>query len=207
MDHAHIHWIGHATFRIEDGAAQIYIDPWKVPAGSPKADIILITHAHYDHYSPEDIEQIRTPDTILVAPKDVAEKIGTDAIAVVPGCRYTVGPVKIQTIPAYNVDKKFHPKESGWVGYVVTLTSGQKIYHSGDSDHIPEMQSVVADVALLPCGGTYTMNAIEVASAANSFKPKILIPMHWGDIVGSAKDSDAVKKLFKGETVIKQPEH
>jgi len=206
MNHQHIHWLGHASFRIEDGATQVYIDPWKIPANAPKADVIFITHAHYDHFSPEDIAKIRKQSTTFFAPKDVAYQIEGTVIAVGPGQTYAVGELKVRTVPAYNIGKKFHPKQNNWVGYIVTLSTGQKIYHSGDSDFTPEMRSVVTDIALLPCGGTYTMTAQEAAEAANAFKPALLIPMHWGDVVGSEQDAQQVKKLFKGETAIKTPE-
>lgn len=206
MEHKHIHWLGHSAFRIEDGALQIYIDPFKLPAENPKADVIFITHAHYDHFSPEDIARIKKDGTTIFAPKDVAYQIGGTTISVVPGQTYSVGDLKIKTVPAYNLDKKFHPKSNNWVGYIITLSTGQRIYHAGDTDFVPEMRTIVTDVALLPCGGTYTMTAKEAAAAANVFKPRLLIPMHWGSIVGSKNDAEEVKKLFKGETVIKVQE-
>ena len=200
----HIHWLGHATFRIDDGAAVLYVDPWKLPAGAPQADVILITHAHYDHYSPEDIAKIEKPTTVFVAPADVASKLArTHVVTATPGGSYQAGPVKVEAVAAYNIDKDFHPKANGWVGYIVTLSTGQRVYHTGDSDVTPEMQAVQTDVALMPCGGTYTMTAGEAAAAANVFKPGVLIPMHWGDIVGSRGDADAVAKAFAGETVIR----
>jgi L-ascorbate metabolism protein UlaG (beta-lactamase superfamily) len=206
MDTKNIHWLGHASFRIEDGKAEIYIDPWKIPEKSPKADIIFITHGHYDHFSPDDIAKVWTEITILVAPKNIASQIQGNVVSVEPGKTYEIGPLKVTTVPAYNINKKFHPKENGWVGYIITLSNGEKIYHSGDTDFIPEMKTIVADIAMMPCGGTYTMTAKEMAEAANSFSPKILIPMHWGDIVGSRADAETVKKLFKGETVVKEKE-
>jgi L-ascorbate metabolism protein UlaG (beta-lactamase superfamily) len=206
MEHKQIHWMGHSAFRIDDGAMQIYIDPFKLPANLPKADVIFITHAHYDHFSMEDIVKIKKEHTIIVATKDVASQFGNSAVTVVPGKAYTIGKLKVTTVPAYNLDKKFHPKENKWVGYIITLSNGQKIYHAGDTDFIPEMREIMTDVALLPCGGTYTMTATQAAEAANAFKPKLLIPMHYGSIVGSSADADTVKKLFKGETVIKTPE-
>jgi L-ascorbate metabolism protein UlaG (beta-lactamase superfamily) len=203
METKHIHWLGHSAFRIEGGSSQIYIDPFKLPANLPKADIIFITHAHYDHFSVEDIARIKKDSTIIVATKDVTSKIGKGTVTVVPGQNYTVGSLKVMTVPAYNLDKKFHPKGNNWVGYIITLSNGQKIYHAGDTDFIPEMRKVITDIALLPCGGTYTMTAQQAAEAANIFKPKVLIPMHWGEVVGSKADAEEVKKLFKGETVIK----
>jgi L-ascorbate metabolism protein UlaG (beta-lactamase superfamily) len=207
METKYIHWLGHASFRIEDDSTQIYIDPFKLFGNLPKADIIFITHGHFDHYSVQDIELIKKKGTIIVAPKNVADKVGKDTIGVVPNQNYVVGKLKVQTVPAYNLDKKFHPRENGWVGYIITLSNEQKIYHAGDTDFTPEMRTISVDVALMPCGGTYTMTAKEMAEAANVFKPKVLIPMHWGTIVGSKADADEVKQIFKGKTVVKVPEH
>jgi L-ascorbate metabolism protein UlaG (beta-lactamase superfamily) len=207
MNVDNIHWIGHASFRIEDGSTQIYIDPWKLPAGSPKASVVLITHGHSDHYSPEDIARIEQPGTVFVAPSDVSAKLkGKTVVTASPGHSYTAAGLTVEAMPAYNTSKAFHPRSNGWLGYVVTLSTGVRVYHSGDSDAIPEMQALKVDVALMPCGGTYTMTAAEMAAAANGFKPKVLIPMHWGDIVGSKADAETVKKIFSGTTVIKTPE-
>ncbi len=203
----HIHWLGHASFRIDDGAVRIYIDPWKLAGGAPKADVILITHSHFDHFSVEDIARIEQPTTVFVVPEDVAPKLkGKHVVLAEPGGSYQAGPIKVTAVPAYNLNKDFHPKSNHWVGYIVTISNGQRIYHSGDSDATPEMKKVQTDVALMPCGGTYTMTAAEMAAAANEFKPAILIPMHWGDIVGSKADAEAVAKAFKGKTVIKPVE-
>jgi L-ascorbate metabolism protein UlaG (beta-lactamase superfamily) len=202
-----IHWLGHASFRIDDGAGTIYIDPWKLPAGAPKADVVLITHAHYDHCSAEDLAKIARATTIYVAPADVAAKLtGRRAIAAAAGGSYTAGPFKVEAVAAYNIGKAFHPQMNGWVGYVVTLPSGERIYHAGDTDATPEMKAVKADVAMLPCGGTYTGTAAEMAAAANIFKPAVLIPMHWGDIVGSQADADALAKGFTGKTLVLKAE-
>jgi L-ascorbate metabolism protein UlaG (beta-lactamase superfamily) len=207
MNVDYIHWLGHASFRIEDGAAQIYIDPWKLPAGAPKAAVVLITHGHYDHLSLEDIARIEQPDTVFVAPADVAAKLkGKHVVTAAAGGSYTAGPIKVEAVPAYNIGKPFHPRSDGWLGYVVILSNGTRIYHSGDTDAIPEMKALKVDVAMMPCGGTYTMTAAEMAAAANTFKPKVLIPMHWGDIVGSKADAETVQKAFAGTTVIKSPE-
>ena len=203
-----IHWLGHATFRIEDGRTQVYVDPWKLPAAAPKADIILITHSHFDHYSADDIATIEQPGTTFVAPPDVAAKLrGKHVVTAAPGGSYTIGPLKVEAVAAYNTNKEFHKRSENWVGYVLTLSNGARIYHTGDSDVTPEMKAVKTDVALMPSGGTYTMTAAEVAEAANAFKPAVLIPMHWGDIVGSKADADAVAKAFTaGKTVVKPVE-
>jgi L-ascorbate metabolism protein UlaG (beta-lactamase superfamily) len=202
-----IHWLGHASFRIEDGATTIYIDPWKLGPSAPKADVVLITHAHADHFSPDDIAKIAGAGTVFVAPADVAAKLaGKKVVTVKPGESVDAGSVKVTAVPAYNLNKPFHPRSNNWVGYVVTLSTGQRIYHSGDTDAIPEMAALKVDVALMPCGGTYTMTAADMAEAANLFKPAVLIPMHWGDIVGSQADAEIVAKTFKGKTVIKTVE-
>ncbi|MGE5198926.1 MAG: MBL fold metallo-hydrolase [Rhodospirillaceae bacterium] len=207
MNVDNIHWLGHASFRIQDGTAQIYIDPWKLPAGSPKAAVVLITHDHFDHYSPEDIARIAQPGTVFVAPADVAAKLkGKTVVTASPGGAYDAGGVKVEAVPAYNRDKDFHPRSNNWLGYVVTLSTGVRVYHSGDSDAVPEMEALKVDVAMMPCGGTYTMTAAEMATAASGFKPRVLIPMHWGDIVGSKADAETVKNVFAGTTVIKTPE-
>ena len=163
MEYKQIHWMGQSAFRIEDSTLQIYIGPFRLPENLPKADIIFITHAHFDHYSMEDIAKIKTGHTVIVAPKDVALKIGGSVTVVVPGKTYTIGKWKVTTVPAYNLDKRFHPKDNNWVGYNITLSSGLKIYHAGDTDFLPEMRGIQTDIALLPCGGTYTMTADQAA--------------------------------------------
>ncbi|MBF8249272.1 MAG: hypothetical protein HW374_2072 [Bacteroidetes bacterium] len=134
MNPQHVHWLGHASFRIEDGATQIYIDPWKLPANTPKADVIFITHAHYDHFSPEDIAKIKKESTAFFAPKDVGYQLDGNVISVVPGQSFNLGSLRVKTVHAYNLGKQFHPKQNNWVGYLITLSTGQKIYHSGDTD-------------------------------------------------------------------------
>jgi L-ascorbate metabolism protein UlaG (beta-lactamase superfamily) len=187
-----VHWLGHASFKLT-GEKVVYIDPWQLHDGEP-ADIILITHGHYDHCSAEDVAKIRRPSTVVVAPVDCADKLPGPVQVVKPGDKLTVAGVKIEAVPAYNIDKTFHPRKENWVGYVVTL-NGQRIYHAGDTDHIPEMDSLKVDVALLPAGGKYTMTASEAAAAANAFKPRVAVPMHWGTIVGSDEDAARFRQL------------
>jgi L-ascorbate metabolism protein UlaG (beta-lactamase superfamily) len=202
-----IHWYGQSAFRFEDGSMQIYIDPFKLPSkGLPKADVILITHSHFDHFSPDDIEKIKKNQTTFFIPSDLSGKINGDYKIVKPDQEYQIGKIKIKTIPAYNLEKKFHPKSNNWVGYIVTLSNGLTIYHAGDTDTIPEMKELHVDIALMPVGGTYTMNAEEAAGIVNIFQPRIAIPMHYGSAVGTDKDAELFKKIVKSITVIKMRE-
>jgi L-ascorbate metabolism protein UlaG (beta-lactamase superfamily) len=182
-----IHWLGHDSFRI-DGEVTIYIDPWKLAAGSPPADLILITHEHSDHFSPEDIDLIRTPQTELVAIAAVAARLSGQVHTVKPGDRLTVRGVAIEALPAYNLTKKFHPREKGHVGYVLTV-GGQRIYHAGDTDAIPEMGDLQPDIAMIPVSGTYVMDVDDALEAVKLLKPGLAIPMHYGAIVGSEADA------------------
>lgn len=195
-------WLGHDCFRI-DASKRIYIDPYQIEPG-PEADIILITHDHFDHCSPEDVEKIQGKNTVIVTEKDSAKKLSGNVKVVAPGESATLEGVKIEAVPAYNTDKDFHPKENGWVGFVVEI-DGVRIYHAGDTDLIPEMKDIDADIALLPVSGTYVMTADQAVDAALAVDPKIVIPMHYGTVVGSAEDADKFKEALKDkmEVVIK----
>ena len=187
-----IKWLGHASFKITEGKT-IYIDPWNLRK-KDEADIILVTHPHYDHLSVGDISKIQTEETVIVTTADGAEKLKGNIKRVKPGDLLTVKEVKIEVVPAYNIGKNFHPKENGWVGFIIEV-GGKRIYHSGDTDFIPEMEKIKVDVALLPIGGTYTMSAEEAVKAAKAINPKVAIPMHYGDIVGSIEDAERFKKM------------
>ena len=195
-----IHWLGHDTFKIE-GEKVIYTDPFQVRK-EDTADIILITHDHRDHCSPEDIKKVQGPDTIIVATPDCKDKLSGDVRTMKPGDRITVGGVEIEAVPAYNTNKQFHVKESGWVGYIFTM-NGQRIYLAGDTDHIPEMKTFDVDIALLPVSGTYVMTAEEAVMAAFDIKPKIAIPMHYNSIVGTEKDALKFALGLKGKIEVR----
>jgi len=207
----HIHWLGHDSFRI-DGGGTLYVDPWKLPAGQPAATGILVTHDHYDHFSPDDIDRLTGPDTLLVGPSCVTDKTGSrSAVTVRPGETVTVGDASVTAVPAYNLDKfkapgvVFHPREAGHVGYVIDV-DGLRIYHAGDTDAIAEMGDIDVDVALLPVGGTYTLTPDEAAEACTRLKAKVVVPMHFGDIVGSREDALRFKQLCGLPVTILEPE-
>jgi L-ascorbate metabolism protein UlaG (beta-lactamase superfamily) len=199
-----ITWIGHASFRIDGDKATIYIDPWKLKSAVP-ADIILITHSHHDHLSEPDVAKIRKPSTIIAGPADCKAGFGDAFKEISPGETHTFGEITVETVPAYNTDKQFHPKANNWVGYIVTV-DGVRVYHSGDTDVIPEMEAINADVALLPVGGTYTMPARQAAEAVAKIAPKVAIPMHCGDIVGTLKDRNAFSGAAHSPVVILDPD-
>ena len=200
-----ISWLGHDSFNII-GNVVIMIDPFKI-AKQEKADLVLISHNHFDHLSVNDIKNISTKDTSIVAAKECIEVIkGFDfkeKIGISPGEEKTVRGVKIKSIHAYNITKinpdtkkPFHPKEDNKVGFLFEL-NGITIYHAGDTDLIPEMSDLKPDIALVPVSGTYVMTAQEAAKAVEKIKPKIAIPMHYGVIVGSEKDAHEFKQLVK----------
>lgn len=185
----------HSSIKITKGII-IYIDPFRINEEKHDADLILITHDHYDHYSPEDINKIIKEDTIIIAPKTVKELNNKENIIFVePNKTYNIKGYKIVTIPAYNINKHFHPKENNWVGYIIEI-EGIKYYIAGDTDIIPENQQIKCDVALIPIGGTYTMDYKEASELINIIKPKIAIPTHYGSIVGDITDGEKFKKLI-----------
>ncbi|MCM8784450.1 MAG: MBL fold metallo-hydrolase [Candidatus Omnitrophica bacterium] len=196
-----IHWLGHAGFFIDAPLSKIYIDPYKLKKTFSPADIILITHDHFDHFSPEDIKKISKPDTVIVGPHSLRGKLKHPTRLIKPGEKINLKVIDIEGFFSYNTDKNFHPKKNGYLGFVVNIEN-MRIYHAGDTDFIPEMKELKADIALVPVGGTYTMNAKEASAAVNLFNPQIAIPMHWGSIVGSRVDAEEFKKLCKCEVKI-----
>jgi len=200
-----IKWLGHDSFNIA-GNIRIIIDPYKITK-QEKADLVLISHNHFDHLSVDDLKNVSTKDTSIVAAKECIDMLkGFDfkeKIGISPGEERTVRGIKIKSIRAYNISKinpdtkkPFHPKEDNKVGFVFEL-NGITIYHTGDTDLIPDMSDLKPEIALVPVSGTYVMTAQEAAKAVEKIKPKIAIPMHYGVIVGSEKDAHEFKQLVK----------
>lgn len=193
-------WLGQSGFRIKTGKGKvIYIDPYKISEESESADIIFITHSHYDHCSIEDIQKIANHGTIIVCPADVSSKmrhisskidLKIAEIGEKMDFEDKLG-ITCWPVPAYNINKTAHSRDEDWMGYILKI-EGVMVYHAGDTDLIPEMKQIKnVDLALLPIGGTWTMNAGEAAKAAALIRPKIAIPMHWGSIQGIGGKSDA----------------
>ena len=207
-----VEWLGHSGFRVRAPGATVYIDPYRLNGGAPPADLILLTHGHYDHFSPTDVERLVGPGTWLVAPAAVAERLrGDRVVSLAPGEAFApegLGGVEVRAVAAYNTSKRdgdgrpFHPREAGWVGYEV-LVRGERLYHSGDTDVIPEMDAVVGvDVALLPVSGVYVMTAAEAAEAARRISPRVAVPMHWGEHIGSREDAERFARAAPVEVKI-----
>ena len=182
----------------------IYFDPFRINENYHDADIIFITHDHYDHYSEEDIDKVEKTGTGIVAPEDLLAKLlkkgfqKENIITVKPNESYTVKNIKFTTIPAYNINKQFHPKENKWVGYLIEI-GGSTYYIAGDTDITEENQKIKCDVAFVPVGGTYTMNYKEAAELINIIQPKVAVPIHYGSIVGTEQDAANFSKLVSPE--------
>ena len=188
----------HSSIKIIKGKT-IYIDPFRIEKEQNDASLILITHDHYDHYSEEDIKKVINENTIVVVPKTM--KVGINAkevIYVEPNKQYEILGIKIKTIPAYNINKHFHPKENQWVGYILEIEN-EKYYIAGDTDITPENKQVKCDIALVPVGGTYTMTYEEAANLINTIKPQLAIPTHYGCIVGNKDDGIKFKELLNAD--------
>ena len=188
-----VEWLGHSSIKIL-GSKIIYIDPYGLKEGFYDADIIFITHSHYDHFSPEDIKKCQKASTKIIIPNDLSQdvlKLGfqeKNIVKVFPDERYEVAELNFMTIPAYNVGKEYHPKTNGWVGYVIDM-DGVRYYIAGDTDITNEAKEVKCDVAFLPIGGTFTMDYQEAATLANEIRPKVVVPIHYGSLVGTEEDA------------------
>lgn len=191
----------HSSLRF-DKEKIIYFDPFKIEKNYNDADLIFITHSHYDHFSEDDILKVKKDSTIIVVTEDLTTKAielgfkDSQIVSVKPNMELQIDNIQVKTVPAYNINKHFHPKENNWVGYVIVL-SGIKYYIAGDTDMNEDNKLVKCDVAFVPVGGTYTMTAEEAAELINIIKPKMAIPIHYGSIVGTKEDAERFKKLIK----------
>lgn len=182
------------------GSKTVYFDPWQLSDGAEKADAVFLTHDHFDHFSPDDIKKITSTETFVIAPEKmistVVEKTGVSkdrCVSVIQGEEYKVSNIAFETIPAYNMNKPFHPKNDGWCGYVVEL-DGKRYYVAGDSDDTPEAEKVKCDVLLIPVGGKYTMDVKQASELVGKIKPAVVVPTHYGDVVGNPSDGNEFKK-------------
>jgi L-ascorbate metabolism protein UlaG (beta-lactamase superfamily) len=206
-----VEWLGHSGFRVTVGRQRIYVDPYRVSPEAPKADLILITHGHYDHFSPQDVERLSTSATEVIAPAAVAERLNGRVRSIAPGDEIEPKDVRwvaVRALPAYNTSKRnsdgevFHPRAAGGVGYELNVR-GERLYHAGDTDVIPEMDSVHGvDVALRPVSGRYVMTASEAAEAARRIQPRTAVPMHWGENLGTRDDAVAFAREAPAEVEV-----
>ena len=195
-----------SSIRIDSGKV-IYFDPFKITDAKNDADIIFITHEHFDHFSAEDIAKVVSENTVFVVPVSM-RKTALDSgisqdklITLEPNVSVEICGIPTETIPAYNPGKKFHPRSSGWLGYIITL-DGQRIYVAGDTDATPEAKAVSCDIAMIPIGGTFTMDFREAAEFINELNPKTVIPTHYGSVVGDPSDGESFKQLIKNSTEV-----
>lgn len=192
--------LNHSSIKIKNNKT-IYFDPYQIDKNYKDADYIFITHSHYDHYSEEDIVKVKKAETKIIITIDLKEKVeklglvSSNIIIVEPNKKYTIDKLKVETIPAYNNEKPFHPKNNKWVGYILETSTG-RFYIAGDTDITAENKKINCDIAFLPIGGTYTMNYKEAAELANIINPKIVIPVHYGSIIGLEEDAYKFKELI-----------
>ena len=187
------------SISVQAGNRKVYIDPFQMKESPKDGELVLITHDHYDHFSPEDIAKVVGADAILVVPekmKDKAQEVSgffKQIVTVRPGESSMVDGLEMETVPAYNILKPFHPKSAEWVGYILTIGE-KRIYIAGDTDATKEAKAVKCDIALVPIGGTYTMDAKKAAELINTIRPQVVIPVHYGTIVGKASDAEVFKE-------------
>jgi L-ascorbate metabolism protein UlaG (beta-lactamase superfamily) len=190
-------WFRQSAFRWSDGERTVYIDPWGTSEDEPSADVVFITHAHDDHLQPGEIDRLRSDRTKIVAPHDVAAELSGDVTPVAPGESLEVAGVRFTTVPAYNVVERrldAHPKANRWVGYVLDL-GGRRYYHAGDTDRLPELEELDADIAFVPIGGDpFTMDPDEAGALVRSIQPSLAVPMHYGYVVGAPGDGERFRR-------------
>ena len=204
----YIQWLGHSSVKVWTDDCIVYVDPQSLSISPHDATLVCVTHTHGDHYSSSDIARVSNADTQFIGPPDVVSQYGR-GLSISPDQTMEFDFVNVKAVPSYNTNKNNHPKSNNWVGYIIEL-GGKRIYVAGDTDLIDEMKSLGdIEVAFLPAGGTYTMNATEAAEATGYIKPDFAIPYHWGRNVGTLRDAQtfaelaqcAVKILTSGETI------
>jgi L-ascorbate metabolism protein UlaG (beta-lactamase superfamily) len=190
-------WFRQSALRWSVGERTVYIDPWGTSDDEPPADVVFITHAHDDHLQPDEIDRLRSDGTKIVAPHDVAKELSGDVTPVAPGDSGDVAGVRFSAVPAYNVVEhrlEAHPRAKRWVGYVIDI-DGRRYYHAGDTDHLPELEELDADVAFVPIGGDpFTMDPDEAGALVRAIQPSLAVPMHYGYIVGAPGDAERFKR-------------
>ncbi len=208
-----IKWLGHSAFEI-DYTKKIYTDPFQINVQKNDADIVLISHEHFDHFSPEDLRKVVNDESVMVLTPDCLSKLSRyvkegKVITIRPGNKLKLGEkIIVEAVPAYNINNfrapgiPFHPKENEWVGYIMTFDN-IRIYFAGDTDFVPELRNLKVDVAIVPVSGIYVMAPNEAADFVNSTNPRFAIPMHYGtNTIGTAEDAERFKKLSRPEVII-----
>ena len=190
-------WFRGSSVRIRRGGREIHVDPCGVTEASV-ADYILLTHPHYDNFSEEDIARVRGPETVVIAPASMKKQLEDADHFLRPGDMLQLEGVDVLAMPANTPERKFHPQENGWLGYVFTL-DGVTYYHAGDTDYLESMATIRCDVAFLPCDGHYTMTGAEAVRAAEACDAAVLVPVHWGDSWGTPEDIERMRRAFRGD--------
>ncbi|MGD8602732.1 MAG: MBL fold metallo-hydrolase [Gemmatimonadota bacterium] len=189
-----ITWFRGSSVRIRRDGVEVHVDPLGLTEDS-KADIVLLTHPHYDNFSEADIARVRGPDTVLVAPASMKKLLADADHFMRPGDMLQLDGFDVLAVPAHNVDKKFHTEENGWLGYVFTI-GDVTYYHAGDTDFLPAMYGIRCDVAFLPCGGHYTMGVEDAAKAGEACGAEMIVPIHWGESHGTREDIERLAEMF-----------
>lgn len=195
-----ITWFRGSSVRIRRTGLEIHVDPIRVPDDS-EADIILLTHPHYDNFSEDDIARVRTSETLIIAPATMKKQLGDADHFMRPGDMLQLDGFDVLAVPAHNVEKKFHTPADGWLGYVFSV-GDTTFYHAGDTDFLPSMFGIQCNVAFLPCGGHYTMGVDDAARAGEACGAETIIPIHWGELPGGREEVERLAELFSGEVVI-----
>ena len=200
-------WFGHASFMLTSGKVKIFVDPFRIESAADRADVIFITHPHFDHMSEDDIEKVASENTTFVAPLEAAQKLSyKKIIAVMPGDRKSVLGIDFEVIRSYNIGKEFHKKSSNWVGYII-IANGKRIYFPGDTDLTEEMKDLDVDLALLPCGGKFTMNIDDAIKASKVIRAKHFAPIHYKALLGvdgSRKLEERFRREVKNSIILEE---